>query len=187
MNPIKKILKLVVTFVNKIFFPNFDNKICGHNPILIMRCGFMQKIIGINRSTPWPVHWTSEMIAPEKIERGERTPGFAISCLIDGRNGIVIKNNVLIAPRVSLISMNHDVNFFDSYLDSPPIVINSNSWIGANSVILPGVVLGEHTIVAASSVVTKSFPSSNQLLAGNPAILVKKLKVYKKNVAGDKS
>jgi len=182
MKHIKKILKLSLTLVNRIFFPNFDNKVCGHNLKLIMLCGFMQKIVGINRNTPWPVHWTSEILAPERIERGERTPGLAISCFIDGRNGIIIKNNVLIAPRVSLISMNHNVNSFDSYSDAPPIVINSNSWIGANSVILPGVILGEHTIVAAGSVVTKSFPSSNQVLAGNPAVLIKNIEVYEKNL-----
>ena len=48
-------------------------------------------------------------------------------------------------------------------------------WIGMNSVILPGVVLGDSTIVGAGSVVTKSFVEGRQVIVGSPARVVKKL------------
>ena len=44
-----------------------------------------------------------------------------------------------------------------------------------NSVILPGVTLGEHTVVGAGSVVTKSFPDGHCVIAGNPAIIIRSL------------
>ena len=52
-----------------------------------------------------------------------------------------------------------------------PIVIGKKCWLGANSVILPGVQLGNNVIVAAGSVVNKSFPD-NSVVAGVPAKIV---------------
>ncbi|MDZ7795658.1 MAG: acyltransferase [Candidatus Marinimicrobia bacterium] len=80
-----------------------------------------------------------------------------MGCYLDGRNGIIIEENVWIGPRVSIISMNHDENDFTKYAKSSPIIIKKNSWLATNCVITSGVELGEHTIVASSAVVTKSF------------------------------
>lgn len=139
---------------------------------------FVQKILGFNRHVPWPVHCTSKILCVGKIQRGTRCPGLAYGCHIDGRNGIEIGDNVWIGPRVSLISMNHDLHDFNKYVACKPIVIGANSWIATGAIILSGVVLGGHTVVAAGSVVTKSFPDGNQVLAGNPARVVRALGGY---------
>ena len=55
-----------------------------------------------------------------------------------------------------------------------PVKIGDNCWIGANSIILPGVTIGDMTVVAAGSVVTREIPS-NVMVAGNPAIVKKRL------------
>ena len=58
---------------------------------------------------------------------------------------------------------------------SKPIIIKKNSWIGMRSIILKGVIIGEGAVVAAGSVVTKDVPDYT-LVAGNPAIVKKRLK-----------
>ena len=55
-----------------------------------------------------------------------------------------------------------------------PVTIGNDCWIGANSVILPGVTIGNYSVVAAGSIVTKDVPSG-VLVAGNPAIIKKKI------------
>lgn len=59
-------------------------------------------------------------------------------------------------------------------LKTAPVIIEDNVWIGMNAVILKGVTIGENSIVAAGSVVSKSVPA-NVIVAGNPAVIVKHL------------
>jgi acetyltransferase-like isoleucine patch superfamily enzyme len=139
---------------------------------------FWQKILRINGSAPWPVHWSSKVIRPDKIVRGTRCPGLSMGCYLDGRNGIFIGQNVWIGPRVSLISMNHDTRNYRNYVVGDSIVIGDDCWLGTGAIILPGVKLGDHVVVAAGAVVTHSFPEGDLLLAGVPAAVVKKLAPY---------
>lgn len=139
---------------------------------------FFQKILRINGHVPWPVHVSSTIKVPEKIVRGSRCPGLSARCHIDGRNGIIFGSNVWIGPNVAIISMNHNVDDYYRYEEAPPIRIGENCWIGAHAIVLPGVELGPHTVVAAGAVITRSFPEGNQLLAGVPATVVRKLAPY---------
>jgi len=133
--------------------------------------GIMQKILGFNRQVPWPVHFTSTVGCPENISRARRdfAPGFMPGCYIQAINGIRFGEGVRVGPRVMMISANHSLDNLEVHDQAPPIVIESRCWIGAASIILPGVHLGEHTVVGAGSVVTKSFPEGNCLIVGNPA------------------
>jgi len=140
---------------------------------------FMQKIIGFNRKVPWPVHYTSQIKSYKNITKAtNKNPGRSLGCYLDGRNGIVIEENVLIGPNVSIISQNHSLTDYDDYIKGKPIKIGKNSILLTGCIILPEVELGEHTIVAAGAVVTKSFPSKNQVLAGNPAKVIKEIDDY---------
>ena len=146
--------------------------------IILAKHLVIQKLFRFNSSATWPVHWTSCVKAADKIERGTRFPGLSMGCHIDGRNGIKFGENVWIGPRVSIISMNHETNDYTKYVPAEPIVIMKDCWFGTNAVVLPGVTLGEHTIVASGAIVTKSFPEGNQILAGCPAKVVKQLPPY---------
>lgn len=64
----------------------------------------------------------------------------------------------------------------DKHLRNTTIKIGNNVWIGANSLILGGVnITGNNVVIAAGSVVTKSFSESNVVLAGCPAKIIKQI------------
>jgi acetyltransferase-like isoleucine patch superfamily enzyme len=80
-----------------------------------------------------------------------------------------------IAPNVGIITANHDPSNLDQHAEAKDVTIGESCWIGMNSVILPGVTLGPRTIVGAGSVVTKSFPEGQCIIAGNPARAIRNL------------
>ncbi|PQB05087.1 acyltransferase [Aureitalea marina] len=89
----------------------------------------------------------------------------------------LIGNDVRLAQNVVLSGLNHNYEETDSPIhaqgvSTAPIVIEDESWIGANAVIVPGVTIGKHSIVAAGSVVTKNVPPYS-VVAGNPARVIK--------------
>ncbi|MBC3787315.1 sugar O-acetyltransferase [Spirosoma utsteinense] len=89
--------------------------------------------------------------------------------------GISIEDDVQIGPRVNLTSENHPLDPADRTTLIPrPIVIKRNAWIGAGATILPGVTIGENSIVAAGAVVSRDVPP-NTVVAGVPAKVVKAL------------
>ena len=88
---------------------------------------------------------------------------------------IVIGKGSYIAPNVGLVTANHVLTDLEQHQPGKDIVLGKNCWIGMNSTVLPGVVLGDHTVVGAGSVVTKSFPEGWQVIAGNPAKVIRKL------------
>ncbi len=99
---------------------------------------------------------------------------------INSRGGVVIGNNVMIAPGVRIISNGHrmerlDVPMIQQGLYSKPIHIGNDVWIGADVIVLPGVTVGEGSIIAAASVVTKDVPPMS-VVAGSPARVVKSRK-----------
>lgn len=152
------------------------------HPFTLLGHIFVQKILRINSNVPWPVHFTTRVDGARNIVPGNYAPGIAPGCYLDGTNGIFMGKNVRVAPRVSILSANHGLNDFDEYPKSEPVRIGNNCWLGTNVIILPGVQLGNHVIVAAGAVVTKSFPADNILLAGVPAKVIKQLEPYKTRV-----
>jgi acetyltransferase-like isoleucine patch superfamily enzyme len=101
---------------------------------------------------------------------GERTRIGLGSVLI---GPVTVGNDVLLAQNIIVSGLNHgyeDVSKPISLqpVSTKPIVIEDEVWIGGNSVILSGVTVGKHSIVAAGSVVTKDVPPYT-IVAGNPA------------------
>ncbi|HVX27606.1 MAG TPA: sugar O-acetyltransferase [Parafilimonas sp.] len=94
-------------------------------------------------------------------------------CVFLDLGGIIIEDNVLIAPKVSLLSEGHAVapNERQSLVPGR-IHLKRNAWIGAGATILPGVTVGENAIVAAGAVVSKDVPS-NTIVGGVPAKIIK--------------
>lgn len=96
---------------------------------------------------------------------------------------IIIGDGCLIGSDVLITDHDHsfDIDMLSVYPKNRPLkvkgetILGRNVWLGDNVKILSGVTLGDNIVVAANSVVTKSFPE-NVVLAGNPAVVVKHLK-----------
>lgn len=86
---------------------------------------------------------------------------------------ITIEDDVLIGPKVSLITENHPLKpQHRKGLIGKSIHIKKNAWIGAGATILPGVTIGENAVVAAGAVVSKDVPD-NVVVGGIPAKTIK--------------
>jgi acetyltransferase-like isoleucine patch superfamily enzyme len=103
--------------------------------------------------------------------------GFGTGCFIAaGAGGIEMGDHVICGPNVVVIASNYRYEKLSVPLDqqgqtSIGIRIGRNVWIGANSVILDGAVIGENSIVVANSLVNRRFPP-NSIIQGNPAKVV---------------
>lgn len=142
----------------------------------VMRSVFMQKIVGINRNVPFPVSFRISIANWKNIEFDRDNINIFQKCgnyYQAAEAKIVIGKDAQIANNVGIITTNHDLNDFSVHQEGKPIYIGDECWIGYNAVILPGVVLGPHTAVGAGSVVTKSFPEGNCVIAGNPAKIIR--------------
>lgn len=89
--------------------------------------------------------------------------------------GIELEDKVLVGPNVTIISVNHPLEPKKRHgVELKSVLIKQNAWLGANSTILPGVIVGENAVVAAGAVVSKNVPA-NTVVAGVPAKVIKKI------------
>lgn len=106
------------------------------------------------------------------------------NCMFLDNNKITIGKNVLIAPYVQIYTATHPLSASERIVEngaevyyltrSEPVSIGDCVWIGGNSVIFPGVTIGNNVTIGAGSVVTKDIP--NDVLAyGNPCKVIKHL------------
>jgi acetyltransferase-like isoleucine patch superfamily enzyme len=138
-----------------------------------------QRIFRINSSIPWPVHWSSIVTHPKNITQDGFRPyfGFMPGQYIQAKNGIIVGENLRLGPGVKIISASHELNDYSKHTINRPIKIGRNCWLAANVIILPGIELGDHVVVAAGAVVTKSF-GPNLVIGGNPAKVIRDLPKY---------
>ena len=92
---------------------------------------------------------------------------------------VTIGSHVNLAQSITVTALNH--NFSDTTrrideqgISTNPVTIETDVWIGANAVILPGVTIGQHAVVAAGAVVTADVPA-NTVVGGVPARIIKKI------------
>lgn len=94
-------------------------------------------------------------------------------CQFQDQGGIEIGEGSLIGHNVVLATLNHELDPERRQICVPsPIKIGKNVWIGSNSTILPGVTIGDNSVVAAGAVVTKDV-EANIIVGGVPAKFIK--------------
>jgi len=118
-----------------------------------------------------------------KIEIGNRViirPG----CMLFGETNdpmdvsITIEDDVMMGSGVHIYVNNHkfdrkDIPLIDQgYYPDLPVILKNGCWVGANSIILPGVTIGRNSVIGAGSIVTKSVPDG-VVAVGSPAKIIK--------------
>ena len=92
---------------------------------------------------------------------------------------VTIGSHVNLAQGITVTALNHNFSSKDKFIDeqgvaTSPIVIEDDVWIGANAVILPGVKIGRHSVIAAGAVVNRDVPPYS-LAVGVPAQVKRKI------------
>lgn len=98
---------------------------------------------------------------------------------LHGAGGIHIDENTTLSYGTALITESYDFSTYNAYIQrhhqSRAITIGKNVWIGAKSIILPGITISDNIIVGAGSIVTKDLTDEYCIYAGNPAKLIKRI------------
>ena len=110
------------------------------------------------------------------IEIGENFYSNHNLTILDG-NKVKFGDNVFIAPNCAFYTAGHpiDAETRNKGLEyANPIEVGNNVWIGGNVVVLPGIKIGDNTVIGAGSIVTKDIPS-NCVAVGNPCRVIKEI------------
>ena len=126
------------------------------------------------RPGAYAIHCSNIFIGKSVVIR----PNTMLFATVDGK--IIIEDKVLLGSGVHIYVSNHEyrnpkIDIFDQgHMPASNVILKKGCWIGANSIILPGVTIGEHSVIGAGSIVTKNI-ADFCVAAGNPAKVIKKL------------
>lgn len=119
-----------------------------------------------------------EITFPQKLKIGNNCK-INSGVYINARGIVDIGDDVTLSHGAKIISTGYDIEHWvktnqKKHIECCPVHIGNHCWIGANSIILPGVkITGEYVVIGAGAVVTKDITESCVIVAGNPAKIIK--------------
>jgi acetyltransferase-like isoleucine patch superfamily enzyme len=150
------------------------NYLINHVPSFTMRRLWYQRVMGVTYGPRAGIHLGCHLwsYSPRQVRRsGFRLGAYSRvnrNCCLDVRGGLDIGDNVSISPDVRILTATHGVNDPGFRVETRPVTIEDNVWIGTGAMILPGVTVGRGGVVAAGAVVTRDVPPL-AIVAGVPA------------------
>lgn len=126
--------------------------------------------------TPFHANWAGKFTHIGKMFYAN----FNLTLVDDGE--IFIGDNVMVAPNVTICTGTHPISpelRKKGVQYNLKVTIKNNAWIGAGSIILPGVTIGENSVIGAGSVVTKDIPD-NVVAVGNPCRVLREISEHDK-------
>lgn len=164
----------IITFLGYLYlglWNHFFNKV----PSYVFRKFVLRAIYGMKIGKNSNVHLGVKFLSPWHVEVGDNV-NIQMYSFIDGRGGVVIKDNVDITIGVKILSQQHDIYSDDYATISKSVYIGSNSIVGSFALIMPGVNLNDGAVLAAGSVLAHD-ADGWALFAGNPAVYKRKRNV----------
>jgi putative colanic acid biosynthesis acetyltransferase WcaF len=151
-------------------FTYMFNSAVTHCPIRRVRVLWLQ-FLGMKCPSNVAVFRGVTVFGASYIELGERV-SIGYNVCLDGRGGIVVGHDTVIASYSHLLTADHDVDCGTFSGRLAPIQIGNHCWICTRALLLKGVTLGDYSVVAGNSVVTKSVPQS-AIVGGVPAKFIR--------------
>jgi maltose O-acetyltransferase len=102
---------------------------------------------------------------------------FNLNCMIIDNNRVEIGDHVMIGPGVQIYTAAHPLDAesrVQGWEMTKPVTIGDSVWIGGSAILLPGVTIGERSVIGAGAVVTKDIPP-DVVVAGNPARIIREI------------
>ena len=127
---------------------------------------------GINIGSSSSIHRGCRFFHVGKFKMGDHSV-INFGCYLDNRRGITIGNNVGISHNTKIYTLGHNIDSPRLETKGAPVIIEDDSFIFSNVLIMPGVTIGRGAIVLAGAVVTKDVPAWS-VVGGNPARIIKK-------------
>jgi len=148
----KKIKSILFYFMS--FFTHYlPNHVINVTPFYCIRHFYYRYVLRMKLGKGSSIHMNTFIMKGDKIRIGKGTT-INRQCMLDARGGIEIGDNVTIAPRVSLVTAEHDVQSENFAGRTLKIEIGDYAFIGINATILPGVRIGRGAVICAGAVVT---------------------------------
>lgn len=136
------------------------------HPLRRMTCAIFMRRFGLKSA----IYRNVDLRSPYRISVGHCT-NINKLCVLDGRGGLTIGDNVDIAQETNIWTEQHDYNSPSYQSVSAPVIIEDYVWIASRVTILPGVTIGRGAVVAAGAVVTKDVPPL-AIVGGIPAKVI---------------
>ncbi|TNE71118.1 acyltransferase [bacterium] len=159
-------LRRVVDFFH-FFYLSLLNHVFNRIPIYWIRKLIYKYMYFMKIGDKSNVQMGVRVYAPWKIRIGNNC-SIGHDCLLDGRRGIEIGDNVDLAGYVRIFTLGHDLNEEDYRTKGAKVIIRNNASIFTGAYILPGKVIAEGSVIALASVITKD-TEPWCIYAGNPA------------------
>ncbi|MFE5341442.1 sugar O-acetyltransferase [Isoptericola sp. NPDC056578] len=121
-----------------------------------------------SRTTIYPPFYTDHGLNLDLAERVFVNQ----NCTFLDYAGIRLAERVMVAPKVTFITVGHPVDTDDRrvWLTGGPIVVEENVWIGAGATLLPGVTIGRDSVIAAGAVVADDVPARSLVTGGKATV-----------------
>ncbi len=112
----------------------------------------------------------------DQVVLGEAV-GFNFGCYVNGYGGLTIGDRTLIGPLTTIHTANHafddpDVPLLEQGSIKQPVTIGKDCWLAMSVCVLPGVTIGDRSVIGAGSVVTKDMPADS-VAVGNPCRVIR--------------
>ncbi|MDF1694602.1 MAG: hypothetical protein P1U56_02165 [Saprospiraceae bacterium] len=149
-------------------------------PSILFTNWIFQRLLGINRSVPISVHYTSRIKGYKNMQLGDSVKySFAVSAsaniVVSDGTKLEVGENTIFAQNVCIRTSNHDLIDRTKY-HKKSVKIGRNVWLAHGVVVLPGVSIGDNSTIGANSVVSRDIPP-NVVAVGIPAKPIKTITV----------